>query len=77
MICHMKWGGWQFELHWRSPSRVNCDSQRARAERGAQRLKKKPVSLSVSEVKWMCNLLSRETRRKQKSCVCVVVDCES
>lgn len=36
----------------------------------------KPVSLSVFEVKWMCNLLSRETRCKQKSCVCVVVACE-
>lgn len=40
----------------------------------------KPVSLSVCLVfflmKWMCNLLSREIMCKQKSCVCVVVDCK-
>lgn len=50
--------------------RVNCDSQRE-SERGKKRLKKKkknkPVSLSLSEVKWMCNLLSRETRCKAKA----------
>lgn len=38
----------------------------------------KPVSLSVCLflMKWMCNLLSREIMCKQKSCVCVVVDCK-
>ena len=72
----MKWRDWQFELHWQSPSRVNCDSQRARERERREKTEEKPVSLSVSEVKWMCNLLSRETRCKQKSCVCVVVDCE-
>lgn len=45
-------------------------------ERKEKTEEKPPVSLSVSEVKWMCNLLSRDTRRKQKSCVSVVVDCE-
>lgn len=42
-----------------------------------EKTEEKPVSLSASEVKWMCNLLSRDTHCKQKSCVHVVVDCES
>lgn len=65
ILC-TKWGGWQLDLHWQSPSQVNCDSrERERNEKTEQ----KPVSLSDSEVKWMCNLLSRETHCKQKSCV--------
>lgn len=33
----------------------------------------KPVSLSDSEMKWKCNLLSRERHCKQKSFVCIMV----
>lgn len=47
-----------------------------RKQERKEKTEEKPVSLSVSEVKWMCNLLSRDARCKQKSCVCVVVDCE-
>lgn len=38
-----------------------------------EKTEEKPVSLSDSEVKWMFNLLSRETHCKQRSCVCIVV----
>lgn len=33
----------------------------------------KPVSLSDSEVKSLCNLLCREIHCKQRRCVCIVV----
>lgn len=33
----------------------------------------KPVSRSDSEVKYLCNLLRRETRCKQRRRVCIVI----
>lgn len=73
----MKWGAWQFlSCTGKALSRANCDPRRAREEKEKTE-EKKPVSLSVSEVKWMCNLLSRETRCvSRRAYVCVVVDCE-
>lgn len=42
---------------------IHKEQERERNEKTEE----KSVSLSVSEVKWMCNLLSRETRCNSKA----------